>query len=321
MVFERISGIEARFTVCIPIRPMRSCLRISRRGLFVKPVCAISAQLHIISRASKLHACATSRRLRLWRELRGQIMFKLVDFKAEILKDNPTYERVKTSDLSALVAVVSKSGFTAATVAAQMRLIKADKWTKYARARKYLTDNIPALDALVGAKLVGFKTQSLTALPGGNIKHDAIWKSDSGKLQDLAQWKVRERVWWGAPSPQALPHLNAAYQHAGQHFGMGNAVSSPGSAGFMTDTHDYIGAWTPTIFTYAGPASVSYTCHQVYQYSDDNGANWHDIPNSTYDIIRTVTPMKAGKKKFQILKKNVPPNTVGESRSNSFEVA
>ncbi len=46
-------------------------------------------------------------------------MFKLEDFKAEILKDNPTYERVKSSDLSALVAVVSKSGFTAATVAAR----------------------------------------------------------------------------------------------------------------------------------------------------------------------------------------------------------
>jgi hypothetical protein len=245
-------------------------------------------------------------------------MFKLESFMAAVKLDNPTYERVKTSDLSALVALVSKSGYTAATVAAQMKLIKADKWAKYARTRKYLIDNIPALEGLVGAKLVNFKTKSLAALSGGNIKHDAVWQSDSGKLADLAAWKVREKVYWAAAPTPARPFLDPAYQGAGQHFGVGNAVSSPGSAGNMSDTHDAKGAWAPAVFNYTGAAKISYTCKQVYQSSSDNGATWQDIPNSTYEIVRTVS-VKGDKIKFEILKRGIAPNANKESRSNVVE--
>lgn len=62
-------------------------------------------------------------------------MFKLETFMVAVKQDNPTYERVKTSDLHALVAQVTKS-IAADKVAAEMRKITPDKWKKYARARR-----------------------------------------------------------------------------------------------------------------------------------------------------------------------------------------
>ncbi len=247
-------------------------------------------------------------------------MFKLETFMAAVKLDNPTFERVKTSDLHALVAQVTKS-IAADKVAAEMRKITPDKWKKYARSRKYLIDNVPGLKDLMAARLVNFKTKSLAALSGGNIKHDAVWESDSGKLADLAHIKVREAVSWGTPAGPAIPYLDPAYAHAGHHFGVGNAVSSPGTVGNMSDTHDAKGAWGPTILNFAGPGKISYTCDQVYQYTDDNGASWHDIPNSTYQIVRTVSAIAGNKIKFEILKKSVPPNGRSESRANKVELS
>jgi hypothetical protein len=246
-------------------------------------------------------------------------MFNLQAFTAALRLDNPTYERIKTSDLHDLVALMSSSRFTATQVAAEMKRISGDTWKKYARTRAYLIAEVPLLAALMKASLVNFRTRSLVALPGGNIKHDAVWESDSGNLQDLADVFVREKVSWGAASVQASNYLDRAYRNPGQHFGVGNAVTSPGSAGNMSDTHDATGAWIPTIVNFAGPGTVSYLCSQVYQYSDDNRATWHNIPNSTYEILRTVAV--AGKKiKMEILKRSVPPNTRSETRSNSLLV-
>ena len=104
---------------------------------------------------------------------------------------------------------------------------------------------------------------------------------------------------------------------AGQHFGVGNAVTSPGSAGNMSDTHDAKGAWGPTVFSFKGPGSISYLCSQVYQYSDDNRVTWHNIPNSTFEILRAVS-VAGPKTKMEILKRSVAPNTVQETRSNSL---
>ena len=89
----------------------------------------------------------------------------------------------------------------------------------------------------------------------------------------------------------------------------------------MSDTHDAKGAWGPTILNFAGPGKISYTCDQVYQYTDDNGASWHDIPNSTYQIVRTVSAIAGNKIKFEILKKSVPPNGRSESRANKVELS
>jgi hypothetical protein len=246
-------------------------------------------------------------------------MFNLQKFTATLRLDNPTYERFRTSDLHSLVALVSSGRFTANQVAIEMKRISADKWKKYARTRAYLIAEVPLLANLVRASLINFRTKSLVALPGGNIKHDAVWDSDSGNLKDLAHVFVREKVSWGAASEQARNYLDPAYRISGQHFGVGNAVTSPGSAGNMSDTHDAKGAWIPAIFTFAGPGRVSYLCSQVYQYSDDARATWHDIPNSTYEILRTVSV--AGKKiKMEISKRSVPPNTRKESLSNSLLV-
>jgi hypothetical protein len=240
-------------------------------------------------------------------------------FQAVLKQDNPTYERYKTSELHALVALLSTGGFTAAQVAAEMKKVPRAKWAKYARTHAYLVREIPLLAPLLRACLVNFRTQSLAALPGGNIKHDAVWSSDSGNLGDLAHILVREKVSWQTASPAASAFLDAAYRVAGQHFGVGNAVTSPGTAGNMSDTHDAKGAWTPEVFKFKGPGQVSYLCSQVYQFSDDNRVTWHDIPNSTYEIRRTVS-LSGPKLKMEILKRSVPPNTRAETCTNSLLV-
>lgn len=246
-------------------------------------------------------------------------MFNFADFTREQKKDNPTYERMVRSDLHDLAALLQRGGFSAQQVAAEMKRISAEKWNKYRLTKAYLIREIPMLAGLLRANLINFKTQSLLALPGGNIKHDAVWQSDSGNLQDLAYLYVREKVSWDSAAQAAAPFLDHAYQVAGQHFGVGNAVTSPGSAGNMSDTHDAKGAWGPKIFGFAGPGSISYVCKQVYQLSSDNKATWQDIPNSTYEIKREVS--KEGQKlKMNINKRSVPPSNKNENVSNSVLV-
>lgn len=154
---------------------------------------------------------------------------------------------------------------------------------------------------------------------GSRESERSTWESDTGDLGDLAHLFVREKVAWDAPSAAAKPCLDPAYQRAGQHFGVGNAVTSPGNVGFMSDTHDAKGAWAPPALKFAGPGTISYTCRQVYQLSKDNKVTWQDIPNSTYEIKREVS-LQGPKIKMSIVKKSVPPSTRGESKSNSLLV-
>jgi len=64
-------------------------------------------------------------------------MFKFKEFEKVLLKDNPKYERIKTSDLHDLVALLEKSAApNVDAVGKEMKKIKKDKWKKYA--------NIPA---------------------------------------------------------------------------------------------------------------------------------------------------------------------------------
>lgn len=244
-------------------------------------------------------------------------MFNANEFDKVLKQDNPTYERVRTSDLHALVALLHKGGFTAQQVAAEMKKVSGEKWKKYKKAKAYLLKEIAMLAGLLRGNLANFKTKSLTALPGGNIKHDAVWESDTGDLGDLAHLFVREKVSWDNPSPAAKPYLDPAYQQAGQHFGVGNAVTSPGDVGNMSDTHDAKGAWAPGVFKFAGPGSIAYTCKQVYQYSKDNKATWQDIPNSTYEIKREVS-LQGPKLKMSISKCSAPPSNKNEQTANSL---
>lgn len=112
-------------------------------------------------------------------------MFNANEFDKTLKQDNPTYERVLTSDLHALVALLNKGGFTAQQVAAEMKKVSGEKWKKYKKTKAYLLKEIAMLAGLLRGNLTSFKTKSLTALPGGNIKHDAVWESDTGDLEDL----------------------------------------------------------------------------------------------------------------------------------------
>jgi hypothetical protein len=243
-------------------------------------------------------------------------MFELVTFKATIKQDNPTFERFRSSDLHNLVDLLSRNGFNVQTVAQEMKRISGPKWQKYRRTRAYLLAQIPALGPLVTASLVNFKTTGLVAQQGGSIQHQASWESDSGNLADLAHVRVRESVSWGAPPQNVAGLLDGDYQNAGQHFGLGNAAMSPGTVGSMTDVHDVRGAWGPGILNLPGNGPFSYVCQQVYQASNDGGNTWQNIPNSTYEIVRTVSRARQTTK-LEIRKRSVPPNSRREDRSNS----
>ena len=243
-------------------------------------------------------------------------MFDLATFKATIKQDNPTFERFRSSDLHNLVDVLSRNGFNVSTVAREMKRISGQKWRKYTRTRAYLLAQIPTLGPLVAADLVNFKTTRLVAQDGGSIQHQASWESDSGDLRDLGHVRVREQVSWGAAAQNVAGLLDPAYQVAGQHFGVGNAVMSPGTVGSMTDNHDARGAWDVGILNLPGNGPFSYVCQQVYQVSNDSGNTWQDIPNSNYEIVRTVSRTQ-GTTKLAIRKRSVAPNTRREDRSNS----
>jgi len=77
----------------------------------------------------------------------GAEMFKLTDFRNELKKDNPHYERIKKSALHDLVALLERAvpKATPGEVAAEMRKIPDDKWRKYAKTKSYLLRTFPGL--------------------------------------------------------------------------------------------------------------------------------------------------------------------------------
>src|SRR5271170_3652329 len=85
--------------------------------------------------------------------------FKSDDLMVEIKKDNPTYERILTSDLHALVELLKKTPLKPpADIAAEMRKVSDDKWKKYAKARAYILKEIPAVEDFLFAQDADPKT-------------------------------------------------------------------------------------------------------------------------------------------------------------------
>ena|SRR5436190_7210224 len=97
-------------------------------------------------------------------------MLKFKEFEKILLKDNPKYERVLTSDLHDLVELLQASTSpNAAAVGKEMKKIKKDKWKKYARTKQYLLEEFPDLRP----NLMNFRTKSLQGGPAGAINHVA----------------------------------------------------------------------------------------------------------------------------------------------------
>jgi len=78
-------------------------------------------------------------------------MFRIVDFEKELNRDNPHYERFKKSSLHDLVALLKRAmpRATANEVAAEMKKISPDKWSKYKNTRSYLLKKFPNLQTAV----------------------------------------------------------------------------------------------------------------------------------------------------------------------------
>lgn len=225
--------------------------------------------------------------------------------KAALKKDNPTYERVLKSDLHNVVDVACKSGVAAKALAAEMRLVKDAKWVKYKNTRAYLLHSVPGLDDIINPKLVSFGTGTIAAAPNGGIKHKVVWSSSSGNLADLLHVKVREHVWWAAPSSVTKALVDATYKSAGEHNGMGGATL--GTQGYGTDEHTGLGPFTNKIFdaTLLPKGTVAeLVLDQAYQMSVDGGP-WQEIPNSRFKLRRRVTLTDAGKVRIEMLKKGL----------------
>jgi hypothetical protein len=224
-------------------------------------------------------------------------MFVLTTFLAQVAQDNPTYGRVKTSSLHNLVALLSTPPFGVNAVAAELKAImraEPGKLTgRYARSFAYLRREIQGLTAALRGNVFNFRTGSLARGPQGAIVHRLVWESDTGDLADLAHIRVRERVSWPTPIAPVIPtvHIDTPdvhtnYRIAGFHTGIGNAASTPGTMGRGDDMHGAYGPFSPACLNYTGAAPLVVTFNQVYQFSDDGGAHWADIPNSSYTIRR-----------------------------------
>ena len=226
---------------------------------------------------------------------------------AALKKDNPAYERVLKSDLHNVVEIASKKGVTAKVLSTEMRQIKPEKWAKYKNTRAYLLKEVPGLEDALAARLVKFKTRSITKGPNAGIIHIVEWASDSGDLKDLKDVKVREHVWWAAPKPVTKALVDPSYQSAGEHNGMGNAATSPGTAGSGKDEHAGLGPFTQKMFDAAllpAKTVAELTLDQAYQMSVKGGP-WQDIPNSRFQLRRRVALIKPGVIRLEFTKRGL----------------
>jgi hypothetical protein len=242
-------------------------------------------------------------------------MFVLNTFLAQVRQDNPTYGRVKTSSLHNLVAVLSAPHFSVTAVARELKAImrtEPGKLTgRYARSLAYLRREIPGLTAALRGSVFHFRTASLARGPQGAIVHRLVWESDTGDLGDLAHVLVREHVSWPTPAAPVIPNVHidepdvhTNYRVAGFHTGVGNAATTPGTAGNGNDTHGAYGPFSPACMNYTGAAPLVVTFQQVYQSSADGGVTWIDIPNSRYTIRRELRRV-ANRIQVTITKTNV----------------
>lgn len=211
--------------------------------------------------------------------------FNLAKFNAKLLLDNPTYGRIATSDLNGVVKLVSGNGFSAQSLAAEMKKVKAEKWAKYRQTKSYLLAELPGLAPLLKGKVSNFKTTSLRSHMIG-IEHRFVFVSDTGSLQDLEGCSTRERVSWNAPSAavQAFMVADPHYRHAGQHTGMAyGRADFPGHQ----DVHGAANPFDANICRNYGGPPLTLTFNQVYEYSYDK-VNWIPVPNSQFLLVRTL---------------------------------
>jgi hypothetical protein len=235
-------------------------------------------------------------------------MFTVAGLNAELLKDNPTFERVLRSDLHDLVVMLRRAppNYTLSQVAAEMKKISRDKWLKYRNTRQYLERELIGLTALLRATPIDFKTTAMTSQVGDTIlRHTFTWKSDTGSLPDLAQTVTREHVRW-PQWPAAItafinPDFGAAYMAPGFHHGLASA--NPASTGSGQDDHGLFGPFNQRIIDYRG-ALIQAPMDQTYQYSHDR-VTWHDIPNSGFTIVRSAEGAPGGKVKLSLTKTRV----------------
>ncbi|MFT2798884.1 hypothetical protein [Serratia sp. N21D137] len=217
-------------------------------------------------------------------------MFQFTNFERTLRTDNPTYERILRSDLHVVINLVRHGWgtFRVEQLASEMKKISAIKWQKYRNTKEYLIRECSGLHEQLRPQLCNFRTFSLTKGAAGAIDHTLTWQSDTGILGDLAHIRVREKVCWQTPEHMVRPYVINEYRQEGGHFGIGNAVYTPGNIGKGKDTHAALGPFSPEVLNFVGPGELKFVITQTYQQSNNGGISWTDIPDSTYRIRRVV---------------------------------
>ncbi|RVU43843.1 hypothetical protein [Rubrivivax rivuli] len=170
--------------------------------------------------------------------------------------------------------------------------------------------------------LINFRTKLLQASPNGGIKHKLHWDSDTNDRADLGHIQIREHVSWPTPSPAVLPYIIDPqplenYRVAGQHYGVGNAAVTPGTADEAEDNHGATGLFKPAFVNYRGAADLVVTFDQVYEIKVGTAA-WVAIPNSRYTVERRIRAMPNNKVRVILTKTNV--TIAADSISNWVEL-
>lgn len=236
--------------------------------------------------------------------------FDINVFNAKLLADNPTYNRVLTSDLDAVVKLLRSGGFNLNHLAAEMKKVSSAKWEKYKGTKAYLIEQFPLLPPLLKATVIDFKTTTLKKHMIG-IEHGFMCVSDTGDLKDLAGTFIREHVSWKAPSAAIAAFMvnDPHYKAPNHHYG-----NAGGKADWPIPHQDVHGARQPfneaLCKAYAG-VPISLTFDQVYEFSSDNKVTWKAIPNSAFTLVRTLSSV-GGRGCITMKKTNVtrPQETV-----------
>lgn len=131
------------------------------------------------------------------------------------------------------------------------------------------------------ARLINFRTVSMSAGGAANLVHVVGWESSTGSLGDLSTVYTREQVSWdGAPAEFGM---SGEYAGSGVHNGLG---SNNATGGQTDDNHSIIptGFKCPEDFN-NGATSAVWTMKQEYQVKTAD-TDWQVIPGATYEISR-----------------------------------
>jgi hypothetical protein len=251
-------------------------------------------------------------------------------FRRLIEQANPNLSRFKESALEPLLTITDRMTMGQSfnpTVKDQIQelvfFVPYDKQQKYKKALEYLRDQAkiviggrpchPGMEFEklgVGVFIYAAGGQNVTLNPG-SFHHlfKFTWKSSNGNMESLRSVGTREFVTFRT-SP-AAPPFNYVQASIPMTFNQG--TPDGGQFGNCTDDHS---TKHPRLVCAYPRVAGELVAEQWYQYTNDRGLTWKNIPEAAYLIIKGVRPGKGGMVYF-FKKTNWTPHN---NKAFNFEV-